>query len=187
MVTGEKDYQEKLVSWTNIKTINNNSILLSWNIDIQWWWWGWQIIFDAIVDYSGNGDYTTLWDALQAWMTSIYIKNGTYTESQVEIVDNNFLVIWETEWGVILNYETTQAKPYCIKFTASTKTTLADSLYNIIKNVTINIDMQWWNYAYNGTSVIKVGIPSVPIFATIYFKLVKLFAGGIILIFIFPL
>lgn len=29
--------QAQLVSWVNIKTINNTSILWSWNIDVSWW------------------------------------------------------------------------------------------------------------------------------------------------------
>ena len=32
--------QAALVSGVNIKTINNTSILWSWNIDVSWWWWG---------------------------------------------------------------------------------------------------------------------------------------------------
>lgn len=31
--------QDKLVSWTNIKTVNGNSLLGSWNISISWWSW----------------------------------------------------------------------------------------------------------------------------------------------------
>lgn len=36
--------QAQLVSWVNIKTINWESILWSWNINIQWW--GWQPTYD---------------------------------------------------------------------------------------------------------------------------------------------
>lgn len=31
--------QDKLVSWTNIKTVNGNSLLGNWNISISWWSW----------------------------------------------------------------------------------------------------------------------------------------------------
>lgn len=148
-------YQEKLISWTNIKTVNNNSLLWSWNIEIPWWGGDWQVLYDAIVDASGNWDYTTLWDALTAWMTSIYIKNWTYTETPVTVTDNSFYIQWETEGWVILNYETTTATPYCIKFLMSTKTALTDHIYHTIKNVTFNIDMQSGNYATNWTTVVN--------------------------------
>lgn len=132
--------QDTLVSWTNIKTVNWYSLLWSWNIVISWWWgWDWQIIYEAIVDYSGNWDYTTLWAALQAWATSIYIKNGTYNESPVEVEDNNFLIVWETEWWVILNYQIDSTTPYCIKYTNPTRKSITDYIYNIIKWVTINV------------------------------------------------
>ena len=29
--------QDKLVSWTNIKTVNWQSLLWNWNIEIHWW------------------------------------------------------------------------------------------------------------------------------------------------------
>lgn len=148
--------QDTLVSWTNIKTINGYDLLGSWNIVISGGGWDGQIIYEAIVDYSGNGDYTTLWAALQAWATSIYIKNGTYTESPVEVTDNNFLVVWETEWWVILNYELTSSKQYCIKMETSTKTAVTDVIYNTIKNVTFNVDMKsgtWTNCIVNAHSI----------------------------------
>lgn len=31
--------QDTLVSWTNIKTVNNESLLWTWNITISWWGW----------------------------------------------------------------------------------------------------------------------------------------------------
>ena len=39
--------QDTLVSWTNIKTINGNSILWSWDLPVSWlpsWWTEWQIL-----------------------------------------------------------------------------------------------------------------------------------------------
>jgi len=36
--TGDVTVQETLVSWTNIKTINNQSLLGSGNITIESWW-----------------------------------------------------------------------------------------------------------------------------------------------------
>lgn len=69
--------QDTLVSATNIKTINNSSILWSWNLDISWWvaytawpwiditwwvisatWWGWSSV-DLIAWYNASA-----WDAV---------------------------------------------------------------------------------------------------------------------------
>lgn len=39
--------QDALVSWTNIKTINSNSILWSWDLVVSWipsWWTTWQVL-----------------------------------------------------------------------------------------------------------------------------------------------
>lgn len=84
----ETNKQDTLVSGTNIKTINNESILWSGNIEIQWWntynAWPWIIIWDYS-DYSAmrwpcpegfhvpsNDEWTmvkTIWTTLWWWNT----------------------------------------------------------------------------------------------------------------------
>lgn len=100
------DSQEKLVSWTNIKTINNQSILWAGNINIQWgggWGWEW---YDAIVDVSWQGDYTTIGAAVDANKRNIFVRNWTYTETQWHLVTFN-AVDWlsitgqSKEWVVV--------------------------------------------------------------------------------------
>lgn len=56
--------QDTLVSGTNIKTINNQSLLWSWNITIEWGWWGWSTyIYDGgywIDVVQGSSDYSAM-------------------------------------------------------------------------------------------------------------------------------
>lgn len=99
--------QEELVSWTNIKTINNQSLLWSWNIDIQWWWgsgWEW---YDAIVDAAGNGDYTTIAAALADSKRKIFVMNGTYNETEWQFVTmsglDKVIIHWQSRNGVVVN------------------------------------------------------------------------------------
>ena len=58
--------QDTLVSWTNIKTINWNDILWSWNLVIQWWWgWGW---WDTI-EFTWTAWWTiSEWDPVKIWI-----------------------------------------------------------------------------------------------------------------------
>ena len=91
------DSQPTLVSGTNIKTINNQSILWPWNITIQWWgWWGDAIMYDAVVDAGWNGDYTTIWAALAANKRKIFIVDWTYNETEW-----NFITMSAVDWLII--------------------------------------------------------------------------------------
>ena len=68
--------QAELVSGTNIKTINGNSILGSWNLVISWWGGGWgDSSFDAVVDAGWGGDYTLVSAAIAAGKYNIFVKN----------------------------------------------------------------------------------------------------------------
>lgn len=140
--------QEELVSWTNIKTINGQSILWSWNMVISWWGgWDWQVIFDCIVDAAGNWDYTTLWAAITAGNRNIFIREWVYNESPITLVDDSFTIVWaNTEW-VILNYSIV-AGPYqtwwaCITFSTSAKTSSTDAINHNISWITFNISETW--------------------------------------------
>lgn len=97
--------QDTLVSGTNIKTINNTSLLGSWNITISWGG-GWAWAYDCTVDAGWGGDYTTLSAALTAWETSIFIKNWTYNESDyITIKTPTFIIQWESSDWVIVNID----------------------------------------------------------------------------------
>lgn len=94
--------QPTLVSWTNIKTINNQSILWPWNIDIQWWGGGWaDASYDAIVDASWDWDYTLVSAAIAAGKFNIFVKNWSYTETawwDAYTKGSSFLrIIWESK------------------------------------------------------------------------------------------
>ena len=49
---------------------------------------GGQMIFDAVVDAAGGGDYTTVQDAVNAGEKSIFIKNGSYSIDAVLNITN---------------------------------------------------------------------------------------------------
>jgi hypothetical protein len=74
--------QDKLVSWTNIKTVNWNSILGDGNLTISWlpaWWTNWQIIMmvNGVATWVNPAD---VWFRLQASDTEIdvpYVWSGT--------------------------------------------------------------------------------------------------------------
>ena len=69
-------------------------------------------VFDKIVDVNGNGDYTTIQEALNAVpdnsssRTLIFVKNGTYTEKvKVELTKTNVSLIGESVGGVIITWD----------------------------------------------------------------------------------
>jgi hypothetical protein len=74
--------QDELVSWTNIKTVNWNSILGDGNLTISWlpaWWANWQIIMmvNGVATWVSPAD---VWFRLQASDTEIdvpYVWSGT--------------------------------------------------------------------------------------------------------------
>ena len=102
------DSQPTLVSGTNIKTINNQSILWAGNIDIQWGWWGgWVDAYDAVVDASGQGDYTTIGAAVDDNKRKIFVKNWTYNETIWHFVTmsaiDKFIIHGQTRTWVVVN------------------------------------------------------------------------------------
>ena len=104
--------QAELVSGTNIKTINGNSILGSWNLVISWWGGGWgDSSFDAVVDAGWGGDYTLVSAAIAAGKYNIFVKNWSYTETAWwNPYDNNasFLhIVGESESGVQITFPST--------------------------------------------------------------------------------
>ena len=137
--------QDTLVSWTNIKTINGSSILWSWNLVISWWWWSWEDNdYDAVVDASGNWDYTSISDAITAGIKRMYVRNWNYTMSSQTLSTWDFKLVWESKQWVNINiiYPT---RSWTIFTMTSNTTDESHSFY--ISNATFNITYTW-NYGY---------------------------------------
>ena len=60
---------------------------------------------DIIVDKSGNGDYTTITDAVSNATSGqkIFIKNGNYTDEVIDCVGKKLFLIGESREGVIIS------------------------------------------------------------------------------------
>lgn len=131
--------QATLVSWTNIKTINNESILWSWNITIQWWWsnynaWDWIGIMTWASTKWPCADWFhvptsaelislhTIWTALwwaTNWWTAFWQAykipfNGNLTASWWTSNRWSYWFLWSCTWSA--------DKAYTLRFNASTIT-----------------------------------------------------------------
>lgn len=84
------DSQPLLVSWTNIKTINGDSILWSWNMVISWWgwWWATTLNADANIWELSEGSYLTAYHLYyKTWETVDALSDGTWrTKEQMIFV-----------------------------------------------------------------------------------------------------
>ena len=157
--------QDTLVSWTNIRTINGASIMWSWDIIVTWWTWytawtgiditgwvisatwgvWWQDIYDAIVDASGNGDYTTIWAAVAAGKYNLYIKNWNYTEEAGLDVSTWWYLslIWESRDWVVVTIPNTVV-PVSNAFIKMWSSPEYLYIYNIKFNITFNSSMSYF-------------------------------------------
>lgn len=85
--------------WQVLKKVANG---YDWE-DESWW----IDIYDAIVDASGQGDYTTIGAAVDANKRNIFVRNWTYTETQWHFVTFNTIdwlsIKWESKEWVIVN------------------------------------------------------------------------------------
>lgn len=112
------DVQEKLVSWTNIKTINGYDILGSWNIDIQWGgggWSTWTISLNATenIDAGKLVSFTSAWvKRLRRWFygtadtwISLTVWQNQYTQIDSVAVNADTTVVVYTDsddnWYVV--------------------------------------------------------------------------------------
>lgn len=134
-------YQEKLVNQSNIKSINWESLLWSWNIIVSWWWGGGgaDMWYQAVVDASGNADYTTITAALADWNRSILVLPWTYNETEWNNITDSWVVIhWVDEERTIINVtlDTSDTYPYFIKHTWTTIGNVIDDIRNLTFNVT---------------------------------------------------
>lgn len=149
--------QAELVSWTNIKTINSQSILWSWNLVISWWGWSWEDNdYDAVVDVNGGWDYTSISDAITAGIKRIYVKNWTYILSSQILSTWDFKLVWESRnWVIIdVSYWTRSGTIFTL-----TSDTVSQANSFLFKNLTFNISysweywyfiMFWWMWAWDG-------------------------------------
>lgn len=65
-----------------------------------------QILYDAVVDVNGNGDYTSVVTAAatEAEGATIFIKSGTYTEVADVILKNKQKLIGESKYDTIIDF-----------------------------------------------------------------------------------
>lgn len=61
-------------------------------------------IYDAVVDSHGNGDYLLPSAAFAAGHTSIFMRNGTYTESVDVIIPSGGSLVGESASGVVIDF-----------------------------------------------------------------------------------
>lgn len=63
------------------------------------------LIYEAVVDAAGAGDYTTVGAALTAGATSIYVRNGSYAEGVQNLtVSADTSIIGESMAGVVITF-----------------------------------------------------------------------------------
>lgn len=102
--------------------------------------------FDAVVAASG-GDYTTLSAALTAGKTSIFVKDGTYTEAtNITISTNNTFIMGESRDGAIIsltaatgtNLQITGTNVHLFNLTIRGATADAQMVYVNASNTIIN-------------------------------------------------
>lgn len=62
-----------------------------------------QMVYDAIVDVNGNGDYLLPSQAFSAGAKTVYVRNGVYTEVAGFTIPNNGALIGESKNGAIID------------------------------------------------------------------------------------
>ena len=94
--------QDILVSWTNIKTINGDSILWSWNLVVSWGGGGIQTLSaDANIWELSDGIYETEYDLYyQSWQA---VPRGTGTWLQYKQMISVVQWWWGTRWYMVIN------------------------------------------------------------------------------------
>lgn len=154
-----EDWVLKIESWTTInwecwalslKTVNSQSLIWSWNIQIEW-----QKTYDAIVASDGSWDYTTIYAAVTAWKYNLFIKNWNYTETEKLNVTWWYLqLIWESRTWVNVSISASTGSWAYIELWSSPK-------YLYIKNINFNITLsQYVWYLVNESSQFFLRIES---------------------------
>ena len=62
-------------------------------------------LFEAIIAADWTGNYTSIWEALAAWVKRIFVRNGTYNNEPEWNLNSSWIVIqWESRDWVIVNF-----------------------------------------------------------------------------------
>ena len=130
--------QDALVSWTNIKTINNQDLLWSGNITISWWWWA------SMAEVTVS---TAYWTAAKVGTTTA----GNYTPSVWDLLLVNF-VYWNTANSVTLNIDNSWAKNIKVWWANANKNTLNLVSSNTATNSYVLMTYDGTNYVTHATA-----------------------------------
>jgi len=115
-------FQSILISWTNIKTINSNSILWAWDIVITWW--AWDMVLSSIQSVTwlktfDKDKIATKWTS--TWVTTISTANTSatnYTQTlpartwtvanldDVTYIGTTSVALNRTSWALTLDWIT---------------------------------------------------------------------------------
>ena len=148
--------QETLVSWTNIKTINNTSLLWSWDITISWW--------GSDIEYVTQAEYT----ALLPWAESdgkhyfiyeevvIHVTGVTLNESSISLATawdtyqltatvspndaTDKSVTWSSSDSTVATVSNTWLVTCVTPWTATITVTTTDWWFT----ATCGVDAWWW-------------------------------------------
>lgn len=155
--------QTALVSWVNIKTINNESILWSWNIDTSWWWGGsrqpTELSGDANIWELSEGVYVTDYDLYFKTWEKVPAAWNLYQRRQMLFVaeevgwdkwyfvysvsssDSSYAAFWYSNSSSVGKCNSLWSKDWCLKHygSAGVMSTAAgpigeDSLTQIVEN-----------------------------------------------------
>lgn len=66
-----------------------------------------KFLFDAVVDAAGTGDYTTLAAALAANKKRIFVKDGAYTEAELDVNNADTVIVGQSVAGTVITSSTT--------------------------------------------------------------------------------
>lgn len=128
--------QDALISWTNIKTINNQDLLWSGNITISWW--------SSMTEVTVS---TAYWTAAKVGTTTA----GNYTPSVWDLLLVNF-VYWNTANSVTLNIDNSWAKNIEIWWANANRNTLNLVSSNTATNSYVLMTYDGTNYVTHSTA-----------------------------------
>jgi len=89
-------------SWINTTNLKEFICLNATSGHAVWKETSTAILYDAIVDVNGTGDYPSIKEALDAGNVTLYIKNGTYIEPYDLIIPNGGIMVGEVATQVVI-------------------------------------------------------------------------------------
>lgn len=181
--------QDALVSGTNIKTVNNESILGSWNISISWW--GSDIVYATQAEYTAllpwaesDGKHYFIYSTSGGWGWQPWANTIAYYKFNNSLVDssgnNNDLTgtpfwYWTwVEWEALINKSNTLTSPinsnfiswaFTIAFLYGTgDNATLQRLFQFRSNPNIDIQMEFYNdfswiQIYNNANSVRIAFP----------------------------